>query len=114
MNCVGDRLPPGNLLRRMYAGRADVADALWTHLGSFGDEQPGGCALCVISRVKRIWDIALGGAAARHWRHHRAVSEFELAQLKGREKIFGFGLEVRGDGLGLSCGSLMNGHCCAP
>src|SRR4051812_42998047 len=110
MHGVSNCLPPRNLLRRVNTWRPDIADTLRTDLRSLGDDQPGGRALSVIRRSKRIWNVALERAAARHRRHYHAVGKFKLAQSKRREKAAGPGLGIVRD-CGLPDGGLVNGHC---
>jgi hypothetical protein len=111
---VGDRLPTGHLLGRMDARRSDVADTLPTRLSRLGDDQPRRCTLRVIGRGKRIWDIVLDRAAARHRSHHDAVGKFEVAQSKGREKIFWCLAGSLGGRHGRKDGGLISSHGCFP
>lgn len=72
---VGDRLPAGDLLGRVQAGRVEVALPDRRRLGTLRDDQAGTGALRVVGRHQ------LGRAAtrpvrpaARHRRHHHPVA----------------------------------------
>ena len=86
MHRVGDVLPARDLLGRVDAGRADIADALRADLRALGDHQAGGGALHVVGGGQRVRDIAFKRAAARHRRQHEPVVQRDGAQAVRREQ----------------------------
>ena len=48
VNCFGHVRPADDLLRSMNAWRSGIALPLLRDLGTFGDDEPGGCALHII------------------------------------------------------------------
>ena len=86
MHGVGDRAPPPDLLGRVNARGADIANPLRAHLRRLGHDQAGGGALRVIGGGKRIGHVPFKRAAARHGRHHQPVAQIEIAQAIGRKQ----------------------------
>jgi len=83
MHRAGHRTPPGDLLVRVDAGRADVTDALRAHLRRLGDHKAGTGALRIIGGGERMSDVAIDAAAAGHWRQDEAVLQLEVAEAVG-------------------------------
>src|SRR4029077_16095731 len=81
-----DLLPARDLLFRMNAGRADVADALRAHLRRLGDDETGAGAVRERGGGEWIGHVALDGAAPRHRCEHHAVVQRKLAQSIRRQQ----------------------------
>ena len=75
-----DFLPAVNLLLAMDTRRLRITLALWGDLGSLGNDQAGAGALGVIARIKRVRDIACGGATTCQGRHDDTVGQRHVAK----------------------------------
>src|SRR5215218_1328163 len=80
MHRLGDRAPTRDLLGRMNARGADIADSLRAHLRRLGHDQAGGRALSVVSRGKWIRHIPFDRAATSHRGHHQPIAQIEIAE----------------------------------
>src|SRR4051812_18588063 len=83
-----DLFPALDLLGRVDARRARIADGLGRNIGGFGDDQPAlAGALAVIGGVHRLGNVAgLAGAQPRERRHDDAMRERDRAEREGLEE----------------------------
>jgi hypothetical protein len=67
------------------AGRPDIALTLLRNLRCFRDDETGGRALPVVTRVEIIRRIrALGCPVAGQWRHDERVRQVKITEPEGR------------------------------
>ena len=86
---IGHAPPCLALIVGVQPGREQIAGALPRHGDAFRDDQPGRSALAVVTFGQHIGD-AVGGARARHGRHHDAVGQVQACQVIRIEQLHGF------------------------
>ena len=83
VNCVGDLLPAGDLLRGDETGLTRVGPSGGAGVDALADDQSQGRALPVVLHNQRARDTVLAGAETGQRRHYQAVGQFKLAESQG-------------------------------
>jgi hypothetical protein len=74
-----DRLPPGNVLLRVDAGRKEVTLPVIAGLHAFRDDEPHRRPLGVVVGVHCGRRAGRGGPIARHGRHRESMLELDVS-----------------------------------